>query len=128
MAKAPFAVLVFAWNRSDLVLCDIQGRGWCVPSGRIEEGEEAIDAARREAIEESSVTLDELEPFGCFRLEGADFSRWSICYRARVCEWLPFIPNEESRGRQCCSMEELPRMYYLWNELIKAVFDESRFL
>lgn len=36
---------------------------WTMPGGRIEEGEAPIDAARREVLEETGLTVDRLELF-----------------------------------------------------------------
>src|SRR5437899_8114872 len=58
------AVLVFALWEGRFVLADIAGRGWCIPSGRIEAGETLEQAARREAREEAGVTLGALSLIG----------------------------------------------------------------
>jgi 8-oxo-dGTP diphosphatase len=36
---------------------------WTMPGGKIEEGEEPIDAAHRELLEETGLRVDRLEPF-----------------------------------------------------------------
>jgi 8-oxo-dGTP diphosphatase len=36
---------------------------WAMPGGRVEPGEEPIEAARREVYEETGLTVDRLEPF-----------------------------------------------------------------
>jgi 8-oxo-dGTP diphosphatase len=123
----PFAVLVFAWDPSGIVLANISNRGWCIPSGRVEVGESPIEAAFREAREEAQIEVSDLQPFGCYRLTSDASVRWSICYRAKVAGFHPFLPNEESCGRCNCAYDQLPGIYYLWNDLIAAVFAESRF-
>ncbi|MER3462927.1 MAG: hypothetical protein C4342_08160, partial [Armatimonadota bacterium] len=62
----PFAVVVFAWQNGRVLLCDIPGRGWTVPSGRVEPNEDPREAARREAYEEAGATLGCLHELGYF--------------------------------------------------------------
>ena len=52
-----FAALVFCWQDESILLCDIEDRGWSIPSGRVEPFESSEDAARREAIEEAGANL-----------------------------------------------------------------------
>ena len=35
-----FAALVFPWHGDKILLCDIEDRGWCIPSGRVEPFED----------------------------------------------------------------------------------------
>ncbi|HWD41934.1 MAG TPA: NUDIX domain-containing protein, partial [Fimbriimonas sp.] len=48
-----FAALVFPWVEESVVICDIDRRGWCIPSGRVEPHETSLEAAKREAREEA---------------------------------------------------------------------------
>ena len=61
LVKLPRAPVLFQGEASDFVE---------VPAGLIDDGEQATDAARREAHEEVGVTLDTLEPAG---------HTWSMC-------------------------------------------------
>ena len=54
--------LVFPFYGDRIVLAEIPGRGWCIPSGRLERGETARDAAIRECWEESGATLTCVRP------------------------------------------------------------------
>ena len=45
-----FAALVFPWEGEQVLLCDIENRGWSIPSGRVEPDESSSEAACREAI------------------------------------------------------------------------------
>lgn len=126
--KAPlrtFAVLVFAWQEDRVVICDIEDRGWCIPSGRVEASETSADAARRESIEEAGVQLDRLQYIGCYHISERREVRWADCYAAKVQEVGEIGMREESREMRLVRIEELPGMYHLWNPLTEAVFRYS---
>ena len=121
-----FAVLVFAWSDGEVLLCDIAGRGWCVPSGRVEPEESSCDAVRRESLEEAGAILEEAQYFGCYEIRDRTEIRWADCYAGHVVELGEILTKEESRERRLVSPEELPGLYHVWNELTQLVFVRSR--
>jgi 8-oxo-dGTP diphosphatase len=121
-----FAALVFPWCGDDVLICNIEDRGWCVPSGRVEPEESSLEAAAREAREEAGAILQDLLYLGCYRITERNEVRWADIYTARV-KQLVDIPEEfESIGRQYVSVEQLPDIYHLWNPLTAAVFDHAK--
>jgi 8-oxo-dGTP diphosphatase len=122
---APAAALVFAFHGRRIVLADIAGRGWCVPSGRLEVGERAEEAARREAWEEAGVTLGALVPLGemiSLEGDGAEVALASA-FLATV-ERFDALPAEsESLGVRLAAHDELAACYFQWDELIAALFE-----
>ena len=64
--SALFAVLGFVFHGDMVVLANIKGRGYCIPSGKIEEGEQPVAAMIREAYEETGAILN---PAGVQRSE-----------------------------------------------------------
>jgi 8-oxo-dGTP diphosphatase len=126
--KAPlraFAALVFPWQGREALLCDIEGRGWCIPSGRVEPYETSIEAAKREAVEEAGAVLEFIQYIGCYQISERGEVRWADCFTARVAELGEFQADEESRARKLVPLEELPEVYHLWNELTEQVFLHS---
>jgi 8-oxo-dGTP diphosphatase len=121
-----FAVLVFPWDGDKVLICDIEDRGWCIPSGRVEAGESSLEAARREALEEGGVKLDGLQYIGCYHISERREVRWADCYAARVEELVEIGMAEESKGRKLVTMDELPALYHVWNPLTEMVFKYSR--
>lgn len=121
-----FAALVFCWQDESILLCDIEDRGWSIPSGRVEPFESSEDAARREAIEEAGANLKQIQYLGCYRVTDRSEVRWADVFVAEV-ESLGEIgcPNE-SLGRKFVCPTVLPDIYHLWNPLTEAVFDHSR--
>lgn len=120
-----FAAIVFPWRGREALLCDIVGRGWCVPSGIVEPGETSEQAARREAIEEAGAIVGDLQYVGCYRITERGDVRWADCFTALVPELVEIGIIAESRARKFVAMEELPQIYYAWNPLIKLVFEHA---
>src|SRR4051794_29324422 len=52
----------------EVLVVNQRGTSWSLPKGHIEEGEEALEAARREIYEESGLTdLALIKPLGTYR-------------------------------------------------------------
>jgi 8-oxo-dGTP diphosphatase len=49
-----------------ILLVQVDGRGWEMPGGQVEEGEDLVTALRREIAEESSCTVDVAELVGIY--------------------------------------------------------------
>lgn len=120
-----FAALVFCWEEDRVLLCDIEDRGWCIPSGRVEPFESSMDAARREAVEEAGAKLKQIQYLGCYRVSERREVRWADVFVAEVDSLCEIGCPEESLGRKFVSMDTLPEVYYSWNPLVEAVFNFS---
>ncbi|HRJ27448.1 MAG TPA: NUDIX domain-containing protein [Fimbriimonadaceae bacterium] len=121
-----FAALVFPWKGEQVLICDIEDRGWCIPSGRVEPFEESMAAAAREAREEAGALLRQIQYIGCYRITDRSEVRWADCYVAEVDELVEITAVGESRGRKLVSVDELPDIYHLWTDLTSEVFSFSR--
>lgn len=121
-----FAALVFPWQEDRVLICDIEGRGWCIPSGRVEPDETSLDAARRECMEEGGATLTDLEYIGCYQICERRELRWADCFAAKVDELGEIGVPEESKDRRLVKLSELPELYHVWNPLTEMVFELSR--
>jgi 8-oxo-dGTP diphosphatase len=120
-----FAALVFPWLNDQVVICDIQGRGWCIPSGRVEPNESSMEAVRREAIEEAGALLSNVDYIGCYLISERQETRWADCFVATVANLKEPTMPEESKGVRLVRLDELPDVYHLWNPLTKMVFEHS---
>ena len=119
-----FAALVFPFYGDRLVLAEIPGRGWCVPSGRVEAGESVEDAARRETFEEAGATLGRLAPLGGFVLtdRATGEIRRAAAFLADVANLEDLPSGSESLGRMLIAVEEVEGAYFAWDALLAAVF------
>lgn len=117
------SVVVFAWCGDGFVLADVEGRGWCTPSGRIEAGETAGQAAVRETWEETGGRLREERQIGSYELvDETDKMQHVPVYVGLVSEIGPIPPGSESLGVRCVSPPDLPACYYWWDDLMARVF------
>ena len=121
-----FAALVFPWLDDRVLIADIEGRGWCIPSGRVEPNESSAEAALREAKEEAGGVLSDIQYIGCYHISERSEVRWADCFVARVDCLCEIGMTEESRGRKLVTLDELPDIYHLWNPLTARVFEHSK--
>lgn len=96
-----------------------------MPSGRVEPRESAIEAARRETVEEAGAQLGDLHYVGCYQIRERQEVRWAELYAAEVSEMGEIQARNESRDRRFVSLSELPQIYHVWNPLTKLVFEHS---
>ncbi len=126
----PFAVMVIPWQNNQILLCDIENRGWCIPGGRVEPLETSLEAAHRETLEEGGALLGTMRYIGCYKMIERTAKkiqvRWADTYVAKVEELVALDPQFESKGRQFVPLEELPNIYYQWNPLVKEVLQYSK--
>lgn len=118
-AAEPWAVVAFGFDKGRVLVADIPGRGWCLPSGRIEPGETVEAAAIRECSEETGAIVSGVTPFGGFRWGE---NRYSVAVIVHVESLGPIPPGSESNGREMMPLKELSTRYYWWNPLVEAVF------
>lgn len=121
-----FAALVFPWRGDLVLLCNIEDRGWCIPSGRVEPEETSCEAAIREAQEEAGAILEDMQYLGCYRVTERSEVRWVDVYVAQVAELVEIGLPDESLGRKFVTLDELPAIYHLWNDLTHEVFLYSK--
>jgi nucleoside triphosphatase YtkD len=120
-----FAALVFPWMENKVLVCDIEGRGWTIPSGRVEPNETSVEAAIREAKEEAGAELQNCQYIGCYQISERQEIRWADCFVAEVSHLGEIGMKEESRGIQLVAPEDLPDVYHFWTDLTSEVFTHS---
>lgn len=121
--EKPTYSLVIPFAGSEVVLCNINGRGWCIPSGIIEPNESPEQAAIREASEEAFISLESLTFLGYYILSAQGTTKYATLFSATVATAYPIQPSDEVSDRRFSQIDELPAIYYDWNPLMAAVFD-----
>lgn len=109
-----------------MLICDIEGRGWCVPSGRVEPFETSCQAAIREAREEGGAIVCGAQYLGCYRISERSEVRWADVFAGRLVDLIPIGDVAESKGRRMVKLEELEKVYHLWSPLMDAIFAHSK--
>lgn len=101
------AALVVAPGPEGTVTFVRQERGpyrgsWLLPGGKVEFGESILDAARREAVEESGCEVDGLEVTGVYEIHGRDHHFLMWAYRSRPVGRVPerFVGHHVGEVRQ----------------------------
>lgn len=120
-----FAALVWPWRDGKILICNIEDRGWCIPSGRVEPHETSAEAARREAVEEAGAVLGDLQYIGCYKIAERREERWADVYAAPVAELVDIGLPAESLGRRFVDPSEMPEVYHIWNSLTEQVLLHS---
>ncbi len=121
-----WAVLMFVFYGDKVALADIEGRGLCIPSGRIEAGETVDEAGAREAWEETGARLhpERRRLIGCYSLASrSGRTRFCPVLVAEAWGFEPIPPGSESRGLILAAWEDVADVYYTWDALMSAVFE-----
>src|SRR5450755_549895 len=129
--------LVLAFMGDRLLMTELVRRGWDIPGGHIEAGEQPEEAARREVYEETGAALGRLRPLGYHRLhllgprpESYRYP-YPVCYQvfyyAQVTALPNFLATTETRGRALFPPTEAraPRWVQVNGGLYKAVLAMS---
>ena len=122
-SNAATTVVVFARHPGGFVLAAIPGRGWCTPSGHIEPHETHLDAALRETREEIGAELRDVRIIGRFLLTNSSGVRSAaIAFVGRVDTFGDLPAHTEATAVRVVPPEDLPSVYYRWDELLSRVF------
>lgn len=80
---------------------------WEFPAGKIDSGENAIDAARRELLEETHQDVEDLTFCGMFKIYDSKSKeyRFRAVYYGKIDEIEPFVTEEEDEMAQICLWE-----------------------
>jgi 8-oxo-dGTP pyrophosphatase MutT (NUDIX family) len=83
-------------------------------------------AARREALEEGGVIVDDLRYIGCYQIQDRNGVLYAEAYTAKNATYVDIPAESESSARLLVDPEDLPCCYHLWDSLAEAVFDHAR--
>ncbi|GMV37223.1 MAG: hypothetical protein AMXMBFR61_17310 [Fimbriimonadales bacterium] len=103
----------------------VRGRGWCIPSGSVDEGETPEQAAERELMEEAGCTATDLRPFGSVEWERPSGLQVGLAFVGRLRSLAqPTAPSEADDVR-LMSLAELRENYFDWSPYYEAMFQRA---
>ena len=118
----------FCFQRGQVLVCDISGRGLTIPGGHIDENEPAADCLIREAYEEACVELANLRLIGFVEADHRANNEFDgaypvrsvqAIYRADVCTLFEFDSQHESTERRFVETGDLPYVHHEWNAVLQ---------
>ena len=119
-------VVAFAWLADGFLLANIEGRGWCTPSGHVEQGETPVEAAIREVREEVGAGFSNPIELGRFELTASNGEKEDVpTYLGDVIRVDSLPHSNEVAAVQRFKLEEIPANYYHWDPLLERVFQRA---
>jgi 8-oxo-dGTP diphosphatase len=119
-----------------LLMTDVVGRGWDIPGGHIEEGEQPEDAARREVSEETGAKLGPMQPIAYQHIRllappPAEYcypypDSYQVFYVARIMSLGSFDATGECRRRDLFSPQSARTLP--WVQRCLELYETASFL
>lgn len=123
----------FCFQGDQLLLVDLNHRGWDFPGGHIEAGENPEDCFKREAMEEGyiegncrllgCITVDHCENILWNKESGYPKLGYQVFYQMDIEQIHPFQAEFESERRIFIKPEQVAEYYHDWNELYQKILD-----
>ncbi|MFS0690696.1 NUDIX domain-containing protein [Sporosarcina sp. 179-K 8C2 HS] len=129
------SVHAFCFHEGQLLMVNLNERGWDFPGGHIEAGESPEACVCREVMEEAYVAGD-CTLLGAIEINHEDNPLWNpsspypkvgyqVFYRMDIKEFLPFDAGFESSERKLIRPVEVDSYYKGWHDLYQAIMDAA---
>lgn len=123
----------FCFYDNQLLLVDLNHRGWDFPGGHIEPGETPNDCFKREALEEGYVE-GACKLLGYITVDHSENPVWTehspypkigfqVFYKMNITQLLPFDGKYESSQRKLINPNEVSLYYEKWNDFYQEILD-----
>ena len=115
----------------EIIAINIVGRGIDIPGGHIDEGETAVEAMQREAVEEAQIVVEDPILIDIWQLSSTDITLglsekpYLLLYATKVKSMLEFKPNEESNQRLLLSKDEFIARYFAGEIQAEYLIDKA---
>lgn len=125
----------FCFYEDQLLLVNLNDRGWDLPGGHIEVNESPLACFKREAMEEGYVE-GECHFLGCVEVDHHENPKWNadspypivgyqLFYRMEIKEMHPFIGEFEASERRLIHPKEVATYYEGWHEVYEAILQAA---
>lgn len=94
---------------------------WALPGGFVEQGEQVIDAAERELMEETGLQVQALDLLGVYDTPGRDPRGWSVSvvYLARLQEQPQVLGADDAIDARWFAVDDLPELAFDHDLIVK---------
>ncbi|MCL9809513.1 NUDIX domain-containing protein [Flavobacterium luminosum] len=93
---------------------------WALPGGFVDENEDLEDAAKRELLEETTITVDQLHQIGAFGKPFRDprIHTVSVAFFGKVTKETRAIAADDAKEAKWFPLDELPELAFDHKEII----------
>ena len=125
----------FCFFDGRVLVCEINGRGWCIPGGHLIEGEAPAQCLERELREEACAEVRRALLVGFLVADHSINAHYSGRYPTKSAlavfavalgELRPYIATSEAQSRQLVELDELPRVHHQWDSVLDEAYREAR--
>ncbi|MES2811150.1 MAG: NUDIX hydrolase [Bacteroidota bacterium] len=101
---------------------------WALPGGFVDENEDLLDAAKRELMEETNVSVDKLEQIGAFGKPFRDprSHTVSVAYFGRVGEDTIAVAADDAKEARWFPINDLPELAFDHKEIIEEALKKIK--
>ncbi len=99
-------------------------RGWDIPGGHLEDGEERIDGLRREVEEEAGVSFTNAAPYAILSLSSEE--KYMLFFASDSCVMGNFTPKPDAFERDLLDVETFIDRYYGDKDLVRDLIKRAR--
>jgi 8-oxo-dGTP pyrophosphatase MutT (NUDIX family) len=118
------SVHCFCFKQERLLVIQHESRGIDIPGGHIEEGENPLEALRRELNEEAAVEATNFIEAGSILVK--QLFQQILLYICTLFKEQPFNIEYETRGRLYIAPEDLPELHKGWNPVLSNALQAAQ--
>ncbi len=108
----------------DRIVAARNERGWDIPGGHLEEGEELVGGLRRETEEEAGISFVDAIPYATLSLPNGQ--KYMLFFVSDSCKLGNFIPKPDAFERDLLEVETLIERYYGDKDLLRDLIKKAK--